>query len=408
VAVSLTVGALGALALVREAARSWSLVRGREEPIAPAPAAEGASPAPSVSPNGMRTWRGKVGPWGQFEISRIAIAPPATYLHARQCVTDPPKWVMPGFDRARVARLLEDAALADQDRARVLDATTCDATGCVVSPPSDVVEHLGAKSRAAVYAALVRFPQNEHQAYAFDWPEEHLGAWFDQLDLGARQKERVRGFVYTIGRQAHFSDMPAVCPGLSENERVNLVRGLARTHALLVRVHIPERADVETIARYWMLPSRRKGIRDLIEAIAGGGPDNDIDVVHLLPASVRMLVNTYPDPADPPRNCHWTSLNFQAPAPDDRFLNEAEVLRALRERHGPIDPRDARLGDVVLLDTDDGRTLHSMVYLADDVVFTKNGADARSPWKLATIQQVLREYSLDGALTVRYVRALPM
>ena len=44
-----------------------------------------------------------------------------------------------------------------------------------------------------------------------------------------------------------------------------------------------------------------------------------------------------------------------------------------------------------------------MVYLADDIVFTKNGNNATQPWMLMRLKDVLTDYSGEGpARTVVY------
>ncbi len=53
--------------------------------------------------------------------------------------------------------------------------------------------------------------------------------------------------------------------------------------------------------------------------------------------------------------------------------------------------------------------IHSAVYIADDICFTKNGGTAVHPWMLSTISDLLEQYSFqvdDGRqLTVNYFRS---
>lgn len=63
---------------------------------------------------------------------------------------------------------------------------------------------------------------------------------------------------------------------------------------------------------------------------------------------------------------------------------------------------------MVLFSKPDGTIIHSSVYLADDIVFTKNGATALYPWMLASISDLVNQYSFqvspEEKLTVSYYR----
>jgi hypothetical protein len=43
----------------------------------------------------------------------------------------------------------------------------------------------------------------------------------------------------------------------------------------------------------------------------------------------------------------------------------------------------------------DGTIIHSCTFIADDVVYTKNGASATVPWALMTIPDVLEAYGSE-------------
>ncbi len=40
--------------------------------------------------------------------------------------------------------------------------------------------------------------------------------------------------------------------------------------------------------------------------------------------------------------------------------------------------------------------IHSAVYIADDICFTKNGGTAVRPWMLSTISDLLEQYSFQS------------
>jgi hypothetical protein len=51
-----------------------------------------------------------------------------------------------------------------------------------------------------------------------------------------------------------------------------------------------------------------------------------------------------------------------------------------------------------------GRPAHICVYIADDVVFTKDGIDDRQPWVLMEIRDMLVEYTSKPPFQRRTLR----
>jgi hypothetical protein len=62
-------------------------------------------------------------------------------------------------------------------------------------------------------------------------------------------------------------------------------------------------------------------------------------------------------------------------------------------------------GDVVLVfDAEAKQALHSAVYIAADIVFTKNGGGLGNPWVLMPINQMLKVYGQQDSTGIRYYR----
>lgn len=141
--------------------------------------------------------------------------------------------------------------------------------------------------------------------------------------------------------------------------------------------------DVDALAAYWDTGGRSKDLHVLLASLARVPGGVSLDLAHLLPPLPRKLIYTYPRPANDPlsvrRDCHWTSLNFLNDPPDDRFVEPDEVKKAVETEYHPVGTAP-RFGDIVFIRTARGELIHSSVYLAADIVFTKNGAFANQPW----------------------------
>ena len=138
----------------------------------------------------------------------------------------------------------------------------------------------------------------------------------------------------------------------------------------------------------------------MLQSIIDTEGTNMIDLVHLLPALPRKLLNTYPDPGAARDgilpDCHWTSLNFFNYNEHPYLLDPRLATTAVLERFNAVAP-PYKFGDILFfLDIDHGDAFHSCIYIADDIVFTKNGRNPLSPWVLMKVDQVRRIYLHDA------------
>jgi hypothetical protein len=121
---------------------------------------------------------------------------------------------------------------------------------------------------------------------------------------------------------------------------------------------------------------------------------------HMLPALVRKLLYTYPS-LDMGKNgilpdCHWTSLNFFNYDPHEYLLDSRLATSAVLEKFEPVNP-PYKYGDILFfLSNATGDAYHSCVYLADNLVFTKNGRNLLSPWLIMKREDVEKIYLYRG------------
>jgi hypothetical protein len=104
----------------------------------------------------------------------------------------------------------------------------------------------------------------------------------------------------------------------------------------------------------------------------------------------------YPD-------CHWTSLNFFNYRPEERLFDTDGAGMYVREQCEP-GTGPYRFGDILFFTTAAGQAIHSCVYLADDFVFTKNGANVISPWLIMKLSDVIDRYSVREEPTIQIYR----
>ena len=64
-------------------------------------------------------------------------------------------------------------------------------------------------------------------------------------------------------------------------------------------------------------------------------------------------------------------------------------------------------GDIVLYTVNGKQVVHSCVYIADDVVFTKNGANPMQPWVFMSMAELETVYPAEDPYTVLFYRKRP-
>ena len=89
-------------------------------------------------------------------------------------------------------------------------------------------------------------------------------------------------------------------------------------------------------------------------------------------------------------------MNFFNATPDNRFSDPKYTVDHLLSHYYKI-ARPTMYGDLVFLLDKKGNAIHSAVYLADDIVFTKNGNNSAQPWMLMHLKDLLAEYTTDSA-----------
>jgi hypothetical protein len=361
-----------------------------------AAAADPASPARGPSPAAAAH-----GPWGPLVVTPLTISPPLEYVSVDPRSGESPVWSFPASTRSDVEAFLGASGLPPADVARVLATAQVQPriSGLVLSPDPELVRRLDPKVRAFLYGQMAKSTLNFDQAHAFRFFGASTDPWLGSNLISPRTRQLVDPLVYRIGDFLYFADLELVRPQIGDQEELRrLEKLLLRQATVKVELKLEPSADVAALAEYWGRGGRRTDIKPLLESIVGAG---SIDIVHLLPTFGRQFLYRYPrvTPADLDRpviaNCLWTALNFFNSVPDDRFLDVNVSIERLKRDYYVIE-HGFQLGDVVAL-LDGENLFHVAVYLADDLVFTKNGTSPMAPWIILPLERVMGYYQTRAA-----------
>ena len=344
------------------------------------------------------------GPWGRLEYFPVFMEAPLSLVENFPIPNTRSRWAFPASSLPQLHDFFSKAGLEESFISTLLmkDSVVIDGDMAYLFPPLLSLEAMTSQQRTLVYSELRKYPANEFHVEPVLITSGDVDDWFGSSKLRPEIIAKLKEYTYKRGDTLAFSDLPAVMNyAQGEEEARAMVKAFTRTRALMVKMIVENKADIETIMTYWTtgLNLRRKDMQPLLESIVDVGAEK-IDLVHMLPPLPRKLLMTYPDPGMAKEgvypDCHWTSLNFFNYNAQPYLLDSRLATTAVLERFNPVDA-PYKFGDILFfLDAERGDAFHSCVYIADDIVFTKNGRNVLSPWIFARLEDVKRVYLFDN------------
>lgn len=360
-----------------------------------------AVPPPAASSQGPDTAEAP-GPWGRLTSTRIVISPPLELIADDwgRSEGSGKYWFFPDTGRPLAEVFLSSTGLTRAEVSSLLATARPEPSikGLVMLPDPALLRSLTPEVRARLYTQLGRSSLNVNISHAFRFEGTSAEDWIGRSLVSPATRALVDPLTYRHGRHIYFGDVDLIRSVIPDiEERRKLAKALLRQVAYRVRLSVPDLAEVPGLVTYWGRGGRRTDIRPIIESIVGADPQQSIDIVHLLPSFARERLYRYPrrtgQDFDRPilANCLWTALNFFDLDPDDRYLDVNYAVERLKQDYYLVE-NSPEFGDVIALVDERGNIFHVVNYLADDLVFTKNGMSPMSPWVILPLDDVLDYY----------------
>lgn len=341
----------------------------------------------------------KPGPWGNLESVPLYIQPPEEYLPVQSVEQSDPAWKFVGYTPSMLSDLFEISGLSADQKAELLDQSKWvqNDKGISITPSQGLLLSLSPHSRQIIYAVLSLIPANAISQNRCYIPADKFDEFFAKSGLSREIVEMVRQLSYPHGRLLFFSDAPLVLSKLdSYGDKLRLMKVLTRKSTLLLKIHVMPDTDVNALTDYWSKGKWGKEIRPVLDGLVDIPGGVRIGVGRLIPPRPRNALYTFPypslNPADAKKDCHWTALNFFNDPPDDRYLDVNNVKQKLTTDYYPVFS-DFRYGDILELVRPSGEAIHSCVFIADNIVYTKNSAQPTEPCMLMTIPDLLDAFA---------------
>ena len=352
-----------------------------------------------------------VGPWGELVTRDIELERPAEFLTEEVSKPVPETWLFANMKPDDVKALLSRNGLTVAQVAAALapEAVHADASGTTLVPATDFLFSLDAATRSKLSLSLAGTGVNLYLDYPFIFPGGTIDSIYADSRLQPDDVALLKRLVYANGNAWQLSDYPALMSRIpTVDRRVAMAKVLSRQSAVFAGLVIRPDTDIDKIAAYWgNVPNVRfTDVRPLMEALKQVPEGGNLSLFYLLPKFARDRLYTFPlpnQPGDPIMDCHWSTFNFSSETPDNRFNNPDFAVDYIRKNYYQISA-PSLCGDILLLMNNRNEVKHSAVFLADDLVFTKNGNNYSQPWMIMHIPDLLATYPATPPMQVVYMR----
>ena len=363
----------------------------------------------------LRGDRGKIvsGAWGDLQEWDIRLEQPLEYVGFEKTTEKGPFWSFGTLTEQAVHQLLI-ANGCSEDQANRLIQTRLSGTGAifVLQPDPETILSLTPETRSKLYLPLSQNQSNRFQATPYFIADGNVDELFSgHKEFGYKGIALVKKLCYQRNGFTYFSDPEVVLKDLDSDERrLAFMQVMTGQNAVMARLLIRPESDIEKPLYYWALAMDGvllKDLKPMFLALKRELHGGSLSILYLLPSMVRERLFTSPLPpqVDVQKlpDCHWTALNYFSPNPDPRMSDNGYASQFIQNNYYEV-AKPGIAGDLVLLVNPSGQVVHSAVFLADDLVFTKNGINYAQPWILMHIKDMQGNFSALEPVKVAYFR----
>ncbi len=342
------------------------------------------------------------GPWGQIEFHYLYLEASSELVDVFQMPTVVTRWSFPGMSREEIRGVFLNAGIPARGIERWMTGCLMEQEGVIhILPPIPDLEALTSEQRASIYATLAKSEMNPFHKDPVFVTGGNARDFLRNTDIEAGHAEWFERMCYRRGHVLCFSDVRALLSrARNDSEVKRLFKLCSRTRTLIARLRLTPETDYDSLTAYWSKGGRRKDVLTMLKSVAESPGAEHLDLIHMLPPLPRKLLYSYP-PLGLAINgrmpdCHWTSLNFFNYEPREYYIDTRLAASHVIENFAPVDA-PYRYGDVLFfMEGPALQAFHSCVFIADDIVFTKNGDNAANPWVLSHLED-LRQVYLSGS-----------
>ncbi|MEX2580021.1 MAG: hypothetical protein WD342_13260 [Verrucomicrobiales bacterium] len=353
-----------------------------------------ADQIPGERPSGKRVTEG---PWGKLEYYEVTLEPPTSHLWDA-LYTERSFWNFGKIQREEAVALFHAFRFSPSlvDLIEAEGRWTETKQGLELDITDRIVETMTPENRAAIARWFRKNSDDFFSRLLINLEAGDTTAMYDRLKPGT--VDLVNSVSFRRGRVLSVMDRPYLLSklGNDEDEKKALIHSLFSTRALVARLVVDDISNIEALTDYWSAGGKNPGVRAILGGVKAAPGVEHVDMVHLLPPVARKYLSGFislqdVNPSNTP-DCFWAALQFFKSTPSPRVLDPLGLDHYLGHDFEEV-PGERTFGDVVcIFKKEDGDFLHSYVHVADDIVFTKNGASFARPLILTLKSYMMSVY----------------
>ena len=351
------------------------------------------------------------GPWGRIAYHFIYLAAPDTILDDYPLPSPQTHWCFAGHNPAWVKTFLATTGLDGPTIVRLIEdpRSVPDEEGVITLFPTETdVLSLAPSGREILYLELSKYDVNPYFHDPICIPDGKVDDWLRGGGIPANVVEIIRKLAYHSGEGWYFSDLRLILKyAQTDTEARRWTKALTRVRAVVANLQVDSTDNLPDLRKYWSADFHRADSLPMLDAAAAVDGGSNLDLTHLFPPLPRGLVYSYSTPdierTGQTPNCHWTSLNFFNYTRQNILLDLKLATSRVLDSYETVNPPYA-YGDVLFFLTASGDAYHSCVYVADNLVFTKNGENEMMPWLLTRLEDVKQLYGREPNYKIQAFR----
>ncbi|MDA7921589.1 hypothetical protein N9B73_07520 [Verrucomicrobiales bacterium] len=355
-----------------------------------------------LTPPSMRLHKCKEGPWGDLEYHYLFLEAPLSTVELINVPSGIAVWWFPEKNIEQVREFLINSGASSEEVDSRIEFSSGYQTGSSFKyfPSSEFINALEPKARETIYAELRKWPENKRYHAPVVIASGSVSDWFRKSGLRNETILHIERLSYPLGNALGFSDVSTVVKGLHDDKEERLLlKALTRTRSLILSLQIAPGTDTEALKNYWSAGYKSKDVLPLFDSIARIEGLDTIDVTRLLPPTPRKYLYTFPSRAmgidGTYPNSLWASLNFFNYFPDEQ-IDEMGKVMSFFTRNYDVTPGPPTFGDLIMMkDVESGRPIHSCVFIADDIVYSKNGRSILKPFMLMKMDELYNHFAIN-------------
>ena len=333
----------------------------------------------------------KPGPWGGLESYPVFLQAPEAALKLLPSPSQQTVWRFFGTTRDEVSALFQkffpDPDLYREATVRSVWYLTPEEVR--VHPTDRMVLALPPLARLELMQTLGKYEENPFHYNPLVIEGQDVRAWFAGTGLSEPVLAAIEATSFPFRNGRILTEVSyALSKVDDEIEEANFLRAMTRNRSLFLRLRLTSHDTLAPLLDYWSQNIRLKETQPIMESIIRTPGVERLDLTHILPPTARKYLYTFPTTAEGINgifpNSLWTSLNFFEFSPKVRYNSPDKAAEQLQSHFERVLP-PFRYGDVItLVEPTTGKLLHSCIFIADNVVYSKNNSSMLTPWVLQT------------------------